>query len=108
MTIPENELEYSFFRSSGPGGQKKNVTESAVRLRHRPTGITVVSTESRSQHRNKELARQELERRLAARRRKRKRRVPTRPSKAAKARRIESKKHRGRTKKLRKPPRHDE
>lgn len=108
MNIPENELEYSFFRSSGPGGQKKNVTESAVRLRHRPTGVTVVATESRSQHRNKELARQELERRLAARRRKRKRRVPTRPSKAAKARRVESKKQRGRLKKLRKPPRHEE
>ncbi len=104
MTIPESELEYSYFKSSGPGGQKKNVTESAVRLRHLPTGITVVATESRSQHRNKELARQELERRLAARRRRRKPRVPTRPSRASRARRVESKKRRGHVKALRKPP----
>src|SRR4029453_12416341 len=41
------------FRSSGPGGQKKNKTESSVRVRHRPTGITRVATESRSQTRNK-------------------------------------------------------
>ena len=44
------------FKSSGPGGQKKNKTESSVRVRHRPTGITRIATESRSQTRNREAA----------------------------------------------------
>ncbi len=41
------------YRASGPGGQKRNKTDSAVRLRHRATGLTVVATESRSQHENR-------------------------------------------------------
>ena len=44
------------YRSSGPGGQKKNKTESSVRVVHRPTGIVRVATESRSQLRNREQA----------------------------------------------------
>ena len=44
------------FRSSGPGGQKKNKTESSVRVRHLPTGVTRIATESRSQTRNRALA----------------------------------------------------
>ena len=51
------------YKSSGPGGQKKNKTESSVRVRHLPTGITRIATESRSQSRNRELA---LERIAAA------------------------------------------
>jgi len=41
------------YRASGPGGQKRNKTSSAIRLRHEPTGLMVISEESRSQHENK-------------------------------------------------------
>jgi protein subunit release factor A len=107
MPIPEDDIEISFFKSGGPGGQKKNVTESAVRVRHVPTGIIVVATASRSQHRNKAEALAELERRLAARRRRPKRRVATKPTRASKVRRVEEKKKEGQKKALRKPPSDD-
>src|SRR5262245_53804829 len=41
------------YRASGPGGQKRNKTSSAVRLRHGPTSLCVIAEESRSQHENK-------------------------------------------------------
>src|SRR5437660_7615871 len=41
------------YRASGPGGQKRNKTSSAVRLRHPPSGLSVIAEESRSQHENR-------------------------------------------------------
>ncbi len=48
------------YRASGPGGQKRNKTSSAVRLRHGPSGLMVIAEESRSQHENKAKAVQRL------------------------------------------------
>jgi len=48
------------YRASGPGGQKRNKTSSAVRLRHPPTGLIVIAEESRSQHENKAKALQRM------------------------------------------------
>lgn len=50
------------YRASGPGGQKRNKTSSAVRLRHLPSGLIVIAEESRSQHENKEKALKRLRR----------------------------------------------
>jgi hypothetical protein len=44
------------YRASGPGGQKRNKTSSAVRIRHRPSGLLVIAEESRSQHENRAIA----------------------------------------------------
>jgi protein subunit release factor B len=83
----KSEVEITAFKSSGPGGQHKNKTESAIRIKHLPTGIIVIAAESRSQIQNRELAWQRLIEKLAKRRQKRKPRVPTRPSRAAKEKR---------------------
>lgn len=53
------------FRASGPGGQKRNKTDSAVRLRHQPTGLTAQAVESRSQHDNRARALSRLRQEIA-------------------------------------------
>ena len=85
------QCEVDRYRASGPGGQHRNKTESAVRMTHRPTGIVRVATEHRSQLRNRVLALERIWRALEARRRKPKPRVPTRPSVAAQKRRLAEK-----------------
>ncbi len=47
------DCEVDTYRASGPGGQKRNKTSSAVRIRHAPSGLLVIAEESRSQHENK-------------------------------------------------------
>ena len=107
MPIPDEDIEYSFFRSSGPGGQKKNTTDSSVRLRHLPTGIVVIATQSRSQHRNKILALEELERRIERRQHRPAPRHRTRPTLAARRRRLDEKKMMSVKKRLRRRPDED-
>jgi hypothetical protein len=48
-----DQCEVDTYRASGPGGQKRNKTSSAVRLRHPPSGLSVIAEESRSQHENR-------------------------------------------------------
>ena len=61
------ECDVDTYRASGPGGQKRNKTESAVRLRHRPSGIMVIAEESRSQPENKTRALKRLRKAMAVR-----------------------------------------
>lgn len=98
MSLREEDLEVTFFRASGPGGQHRNTRETAVRIRHLPTGIVVSASERRSQAENREVALERLEEALARLRRRRKRRIPTRPSRAARERRLEEKKRRSQRK----------
>src|SRR6185503_20162913 len=97
MPLPEHlerlarDCEITAYRSSGPGGQKKNKTESSVRARHLPTGITRVATESRSQTRNREAALQRVFDELERRARKRKPRFATKPTRSAVERRLTEK-----------------
>lgn len=90
--------EVDCFVAGGPGGQHRNKTASAVRLVHTPTGLTVTATERRSQFMNRSRALERLRAALKALTHVPKRRRPTRPSRGAKERRLDAKKHVGRRK----------
>ena len=63
-SVSENDIQYQAMRSSGAGGQHVNKVSSAIRATHIPTGIAVVSMDSRSQHQNKKLATERLLKKL--------------------------------------------
>lgn len=69
LSLEDGELlaqcETDRFRASGPGGQKRNKTDSGVRLRHRPTGLRGEAVEERSQHQNRTRALRRLRRGIA-------------------------------------------
>ena len=105
LGIRDVDLEESFARSSGPGGQNVNKVATAVTLRHRPSGISVTVQDSRSQAVNRKLARERLfnaieeaqrKRRASeiAKREKERRRKSPRPP-ALKRKILESKRKRG-------------
>ncbi|MDX1511627.1 MAG: alternative ribosome rescue aminoacyl-tRNA hydrolase ArfB [Nitriliruptorales bacterium] len=127
--IPGGELELRAARASGPGGQGVNTTDSAVELRwdlagssavtaaererilralrSRITGdgvLIVRASDSRSQWRNRQAARRRLAELVADALRPPKTRVPTRPSRRSKQRRLDDKKRRSETKRLRRRP----
>ena len=130
--IPGKELWFTASRAGGPGGQHVNKTSSRVtlhwnlsesesfdaflraRLLRRLTnrlsrdGIVLIHVdEYRSQHRNREIARQRLAKLVLSALAAKKKRVPTKASKAAKRRRLNEKRHRAQTKKLRQHPSED-
>lgn len=129
VVIPERELAWRFSRSSGPGGQSVNTTDSRVELSYDverssalgPTlraralerlsdrlvdgVLTVTASEHRSQLRNRETAERRLVATLAAALAPPPRaRRPTKPSRAVRARRVERKRRRSQIKRLRRPP----
>jgi ribosome-associated protein len=123
VTIPLSEVELRASRSSGPGGQHANVTESRVeavfdvdasasltdaqkgRIRERiGSRVSAVAQDARSQVRNRELALERLSEKLAEGLRRPKKRRPTKPTKAARERRLEQKRRASELKRQRRPP----
>ena len=122
VTIPLSEIEFRASRSSGPGGQHANTSDTKVdarfdvmasasltRMQKRRVVakagpiIRAIAQDERSQLRNRELAAERLVARLREALHVDRRRVPTTPSPGARERRLEAKKHRGEIKRLRHP-----
>lgn len=109
--INPDDIEVSFTRSSGPGGQHVNKVSTAVKITHAPSGTTVHCSDSRSQHTNRALAllrlveKMEAQRAAALQDRKaatsKKRRQRAKRSYGTKQEMLRDKKHRSETKKLR-------
>lgn len=103
-----NECRVDTFRASGKGGQHTNVTDSAVRLTHLPTGIVVTSQKERSQHLNKLDCLRKLREKFRRIHQKKKPRIPTKVPLAAVKKRVELKRKRSMQKVMRREVEVDE
>ena len=88
------DCEVEAFHASGPGGQGVNTADSAVRMRHLPSGIVVTSREERSQLQNRANCLRKIRQQLELRAQRPKVRKATKPSKAARQRRLDAKRRR--------------
>lgn len=96
----EKQTAIEFFRGSGPGGQRRNKTETGVRLRHL-SGIVIEAEDTRSQARNRKLAFERLQKRLRELQRPRTRRISTKVPRASKEERLKRKRIRSTRKQTR-------
>jgi protein subunit release factor B len=101
IEIDEKDIKVEFYRGSGPGGQHRNTTDSAVRIRHLPTGIVAQASENRSQFQNREVALHRLQAALEKRATKIRKRIKTKIPRKAHEERLTQKKVASRQKKLR-------
>lgn len=95
-TALEREVVVERIRTGGPGGQHRNVTDSAIRLVHPPSGVRVIAADSRSQARNREVAFERLTARLEALNRVPRPRVATKPPRRVEEHRLLAKRLRRR------------